>query len=335
MPNTPPLVSDPAVELLRESLIWDNHGCMPLRPGDHGFLPQLSRYRQSGVDVISLNIGFGSLSVEQHLRQLADFRLWVSQSDDFLLADSLVAIQRAREAGKLAVFFDIEGMAILDQGDAGLISMFRELGVGWMLVAYNEANSVGGGCRDADDGLTVFGKDVLREMKRVGMIVCWSHTGHRTAREVIETADNPVIFSHSNPSGLYPHYRNIPDDLIVAAAGVGGVVGINGVGEFLGPGEDYAALLAKHIDYVVQLVGPEHVGLGLDYVFDQRELIEYINSMPDTFGEAPDHDALLRFAPPEIFPRLIQRLFELGYPAGAIKGILGENWQRVASEVWH
>jgi len=89
-----------------------------------------------------------------------------------------------------------------------------------------------------------------------------------------------VIFSHSNPSAVYPHVRNIPDDLLVACARSGGVVNLNGVGLFLGPGADgrgdnSTETLLRHIDYVVQLTGPQHVGLDLDYVFDVAELEEY------------------------------------------------------------
>lgn len=324
-----------AHELLGRTLVWDNHACMPLRPGDHRFLPELARYRDAGVDVVALNIGFGKLTLEQHLRQLADFRAWITTpGSDCLLIRHSRDIDEARRQGKLGVFFDVEGMAILDAGDHGLVAMLRELGVGWMLIAYNEANAVGGGCRSDDSGLTGHGRDVLAAMKRAGMLVCCSHTGHRTAREVIEHADNPVIFSHSNASAVHPHYRNIPDELILAVADGGGVVGVNGVGEFLGPGKDYARLIATHIDHMVELVGPDHVGLGLDYVFDRQELIDYLNSMPETFGESPDHDGLLRFAPPAVFPEVVAELQLRGYPDEALAGILGGNWRRVAEQVW-
>lgn len=321
--------------LLSSSTLWDNHGCMPLRPGDHRFLPELRRYRNSGATVVSLNIGFGSLSLEHHIKQIADLRSWLkARSDEFVIVKSVDDIDRAKRNKQLGVFFDVEGMAILDDGDHGAIELLRDLGVGWMLVAYNENNKAGGGCRGLDTGLTSYGRTVLKEMKRVGMMVCCSHTGHKTALEVCEAAENPVIFSHSNPSQVHAHYRNIPDELIRAVAEVNGVIGINGVGEFLGDGEDFAALLASHIDYVVQLVGPQHVGLGLDYVFDRQELIDYIESMPETFGEAPDHEALLRFAPPEVYPSLIARLIEYGYDDTSIASILGGNWRRVAAQVW-
>jgi len=326
--------------LVKGTLVWDNHACMPLRPGDESFLDQLQRVHAAGVDVVSLNVGFGPQLLQDHLRMLASFRCWLAaRSDRYVLAHSLADIEEARRDGKLAVFFDIEGMGPLDGGDHGLVQLFRELGVGWMLIAYNRNNAAGGGCLDEDSGLTDHGRRVLAEMKRVGMMVCCSHTGHRTVREVMEAADNPVIFSHSNSSAVHAHPRNIPDDLIRLCAATGGVVGINGLGDFLGsaatgaewdPVED----LVRHIDHVVHLVGPEHVGLGLDYVFDLQELEDYLKNMKATFGGDQPMTISNRFAPPETFLPLTARLLQMGYGAADVQKILGGNWYRVAQQVW-
>jgi hypothetical protein len=124
-----------------------------------------------------------------------------------------------------------------------------------MLLAYNRSNRVGGGCQDEDMGLTPFGRDVVQEMERLDMLVCLSHTGHRTARDVLAMAQRPVIFSHSNPATLRPYPRNIPDELIRACAETGGVVGISGIGAFLGDNDSRSEIYARHIDHVVKLVG--------------------------------------------------------------------------------
>jgi membrane dipeptidase len=328
-----------ARNLLAETLVWDNHACMPLRPDDQSFLDQLQRVHQADVNVVSLNVGFGPQELDAHVRMLASFRQWLADhADRYELARSVADIDRARAEGKLAVFFDIEGMVPLDGGDHGLVALFRELGVGWMLIAYNRNNAAGGGCLDEDCGLTGHGRRVLAEMKRVGMIVCCSHTGHDTVREVMEVADNPVIFSHSNASAVYAHPRNIPDDLIRRCAATGGVVGINGLGDFLGPfaeGQEWDPVddMVRHIDHIVQMVGPEHVGLGLDYVFDQQELADYLKNMKSTFGDQPMSFSN-RFAPAETFLPLTARLMQMGYAHKDLQNILGGNWYRVARQVW-
>jgi membrane dipeptidase len=324
-----------AADLLRDHLVWDNHGCMPVnRPYDTSFLPQLERYRAAGVDVAFLNIGFGDMGVEEHLRTLASLRHWLlRRPDEYLLIDTVDDVDRARATGRLAVGFDIEGAnAIGDQ--ISLIRLYHDLGVRWMLLAYNTNNAVGGGCQDEDSGLTDFGREVVGEMERVGMVVCCSHTGHRTVRDVFEVATKPVIFSHSNAAAVHGHPRNIPDELITACAATGGVIGVNGLSTFLGPDGDLVAACARHLDHVVQLVGPEHAGLGLDYVFDRGELDEYLEKMRHTFPAGLGYDHRLEFVAPEQLEALVEALLGRGYTSADVTAILGGNWLRIAREVW-
>jgi membrane dipeptidase len=328
-----------AHKLLRETLVWDNHGCMPVdRPHDTSFLPQLQRYRAAGVDVVTINIGFGDQGVEQHLRTLASMRHWLlAHSDEYRLAATADDIEQARAEGKLAVAFDIEGAnAIGDQ--LSLIELYHALGVRWMLLAYNRNNRVGGGCQDDDGGLTPFGRQVIAEMERVGLQLCLSHTGHRTARDVLKVATRPVIFSHSNPSAVHPHPRNIPDELIRACAETGGVVGINGVGDFLGRvngvGDTRSATYARHVDHVVQVVGPKHVTIALDHVFDMAELEDYLANMKHTFPPELGYSDTPAFVAPEQLPEIVATLQGWGYQEEDLRDILGGNLMRLARTVW-
>lgn len=320
--------------LLADSLVWDNHACMPLRPEDERFLPGIERYREAGADAVTLNIGYGDIDLASHVRMLASFRRWFSaRPDKYLLAHSVADIDRARRENKLAILFDIEGMGPLDDGDDGMVQLFYDLGVRWMLVAYNRNSAAGGGCADDDQGLTGYGRKLLAEMKRVGMVVCCSHTGHRTALEVMEHAGNPVIFSHSNASAVHQHYRNIPDELIKACAATGGVVGINGIGIFLGDNDDSPETIVRHVDHVVQLAGPDHAGISLDYVFDQEELQQALKDKPEMFPDMPPGEGL-RLAGPEVYPAVTDGLLRLGYSESDVKKIIGGNWRRVAEQVW-
>jgi membrane dipeptidase len=322
--------------VMGRGVVWDNHACMPLRPDDTSFLPQLARCRAAGVDVLTLNIGFGDSSLEAHVRTLATMRHWLARhTEDYVLVRTLDDIEGARAQGRLAVLFDIEGMGpIGDQPN--LVGLFYELGVRWMLVAYNTNNLAGGGCQDDDAGLTPLGRRIVGEMADCGMVACGSHCGDRTARELIDYSPNPVLFSHSNARAVWDHRRNIPDDVIRACAARGGVIGLNGIGLFLGPGEDLVENLARHVDHVVGLVGPEHVAIGLDYVFDAAELDELLAKMPETFppelGYRPGSP--LPMLPPEAIPMLAQRLVDLGYGEAALSAILGGNLIRLAREVW-
>jgi len=329
-----PAISAHTEALLRDALVWDDHGCMPLRPDDTSFLPHLARYTHAGFNVVSLNVGFDAVPWENTFRMLAQFRHWVRQhADEYLLIQSVEDVLRAKAEGKLGVTFDIEGGCAL-VGQLSMVELYYDLGVRWMLLAYNRNNALGGGCQDDDQGLTAFGRQVLDEMARVGMIVCCSHTGSRTTMDVVQYSKNPVIFSHSNPQGVWSHKRNIGDDAIKACAATDGVIAINGIGPFLGANDTRADTVVRHIDYVAQLVGARHVGLGFDYVFDRAELDEYLAQHPEVFPPSDGYPSGIGMVEPEQLPEIVEHLVRIGYSDDDVHAILGGNHLRVAKRVW-
>lgn len=332
-------ISDRAAELISRTICWDNHGCMPLRTGDTSFLSQLERVRKAGVSLISLNVSFDAVDPRNAFPQLATFRHWIRQhADRYVLAEGVADIEQAKKSGRLAVMFDIEGGNAVAE-HPGLVEIFYRIGVRWMLLAYNRNNRLGGGCMDDDRGLTAYGRQIIDEMQQVGMVLCCSHAGHRTALEAIEYSRNPVIFSHSNPSAIHPHARNIPDELMIACARRGGVVNINGVGIFLGENaqgkpDNSTETLLRHIDYTANLIGPEHVGLGLDYVFDPSELQEYLRKDSTRFPAQMGNANAYTQVEPERFPAIADRLLQMGYAEMDVQGILGHNNLRIARTIW-
>ncbi len=323
-----------AIRLVKESLLWDNHGCMPLRGNDTSFLPELKQYREAGVDVVSLNVGFDSLSWDNTLLVLANYRHWIKQhAEDYLLVDTIADIDRARQSGRLGIVFDIEGACALNK-QLSMIEQYYDLGVRWMLMAYNRNNEAGGGCQDNDQGLTDYGKDVLDEMIRVGMVICCSHTGLSTVMQIMEHVNQPIIFSHSNAAAVWQHKRNIHDDVVRVCAETGGVIGINGIGIFLGNNEASVENVVRHIDHVVQLAGPEHVGIGLDYVFDQQEVEDFVKDNPQIFPPEDGYADGIAMLAPEALPLIVQSLLNRGYKDEDVKKIMGGNHFRVARQVW-
>jgi membrane dipeptidase len=324
-------------DLYREAVVWDQHGCLPLRP-DESAVDDLALYAESGVDFISINVGMDSTPPLDALKVLSAFRHAVLQREDrFALVRSARDVRRARAAGRLAIAFDLEGTEPLD-GSLDMIQTYYDLGVRTMLIAYNEPNRAGGGCHgDPEIGLTTFGKAVVREMNRAGMLVDATHCSRKTTFDLFESSTAPVIFSHSVPARIKEHPRNIDDEQMLACAQTGGVIGINGVGIFLGDNDASTKSIVRAIDYAVQLVGQEHVGLGLDYVFDQAELSDFIEANATTFpsGYGYTENGPVQFARPAQLPEVTSALMGLGYSRAAIEGILGGNFFRVASQVWH
>ena len=320
--------------LLAATVVWDNHACMPMRPGDESFLPQLQRHRQAGFDFVSLNVGFDIFEWRLAFEMLATFRSWIQRHPgEYRLVDTVADIRRAKAEGKLAVAFDVEGGNALD-GRPELVESYYRLGVRWMLLAYNKNNDLAGGCQDADSGLTDLGRRVIDEMERVGMVLCCSHMGQRSAREAIEYSRHPVIFSHSNPQAVHAHPRNISDDLIRACAQSGGVVSVNGFGLFLGDNDNSTETLLRHIEHVADVAGPAHVGLGLDYLFDVQELDEFMAGNPQMYPADKGYSKGIRMIEPERLPAIVEALLRRGWKDDAVKGLLGGNNLRVAEQVW-
>ena len=320
--------------LMDEGVVWDNHACLPLRRDSDDWLPAIDRCRASGVDVVSLNVGYGDKGPAEHLAAIARFRDWYgARPDRYVLPRSAADIRAAKAAGKLAIVFDIEGMNALG-GEPERVADYYDLGVRWMLIAYNHANPAGGGCLDDDGGLTEFGRAAIAEMERVGMLLCCSHTGWRTAMEAIEVSRAPVILSHSNADALWPHPRNAPDELMIACARSGGVVGINGVGPFLGEGPASASGMVRHIEYALALVGEDHVSIGLDYSFDEASTQVYLAKMSPDARRKLRLEGELTIAPPETFPEIAELMLERGHTPGVVRKVLGENLLRLAEQVW-
>lgn len=331
------MISARTQALIEKSVIWDNHAGMPIRPGDTQFLPELQRYLTFGASMVLLNISFDLMPWHHGFKMLATFRTWLARNTDrYIRVDSVDDIYRAKKEGKLGVAFNLEGACAVDDMPE-LVEPYYALGVRWMLIAYNRTNRLGSGCHDeVDTGLTQFGRRVIDEMERVGMVLCCTHAGYRTALEAMEYSSKPVIFSHSNPRRLREHPRNIPDELIKACAATDGVVNVNGVGLFLGEYDISTETLVRHIEYVADLVGARHVGLGLDYCFDVAgETDSFMAENPRLFPQEWGYGAgMMQTVEPERIPLIAEALLARNWKEDDVEGLLGKNNLRVAKQVW-
>jgi membrane dipeptidase len=171
-------------------------------------------------------------------------------------------------------------------------------------------------------------------MNAVGMVADGSHCSARTGLDMCEVSEHPVIYSHSCLRAVWDHPRNITDEQAKVCAATGGVIGITGVGIFLGPNDASVDALVRHIDYAVDLVGPAHVGVSTDYPFDFEDFNALMTASPDLFPDSYTRWGPIHFLPPEELLTVEGALRERGYPADAIAAILGGNFRRVAAQVW-
>jgi membrane dipeptidase len=328
-------VSEAARRLHRDALVWDNHA--GFGPDPSVDLGMLETWRAAGVDYLSINVGYDVLTWQQAVKNIAAFITWFEKhSERFALVLRADDIPAAKRAGKMAIAFDLEGMNALD-GEAYMVSLFYRLGVRQMLFAYNRNNLAGGGCHDEDPGLTDFGRRVIEEMNRVGMMVDCSHTGYRTTMAVLEAASAPVIFSHSNPKTLRAHGRNIVDEQIRACARTGGVVGINGIGLFLPDRRATTETMVDCLCHVADLVGVDHVGIGLDYAPStgaDDPLNDLSGLNPHYWPASEGYSDHLKVAEPAQLPEITDSLLGRGWTETDVRKVLGENFLRVAQQVW-
>lgn len=306
----------------------------------------LARYHRAGYTFVSLTLQDWPPTLDGTAKCITRFRQIAQSAEDWLVFVATIdEIDRARRDGKLAVGFNSQD-TILIGDDISKLADLRALGICQMLLAYNVRNFVADGCAEtADAGLSNFGRRVVREMNRVGLVVDCAHTGRRSSLEAIELSATPVIFSHSGASAVHTHYRNIDDDQIRACAARGGVVGVVGVGAYLGDPEARAETLYRHVDHIAALVGSEHVAIGSDYVgifpashhgeawaraaavADVRSWPEAVDAWPAVEDDMPVQES--RCFAPEQLADLIQLLHAHGYSEHAIAGILGGNARRV------
>jgi membrane dipeptidase len=331
-------ISEQASRLHADAVVWDMTVPWVEWPGaDSSLKPgALEDMAANGYSFAALTVGGDDGEISETIRLIARERAFIrANADRYLLVRTADDVVQAKREGKLALGFQFQGTNCLGR-DVHMIDLYYQLGVRVMLMAYNQKNAVGDGCHErTDGGLSRFGVQVVQEMERVGMLVDVTHTGYRTSMDVFEMATGPVVFSHSNPRALFDHERNITDDQIKACARTGGVIGVNGVGVFMGSGQDVSAeQILRQVDYLCEVAGPEHVGIGLDWVFDQPSLLRIARAMKARYPAQGGYDGDISFAAPAQLPELTEAMLARGYSEAVIRGVLGENWLRVCRRVW-
>lgn len=321
-----------AEAIIAAALAWDSHAGFAFESAAD--LEEMTRWRRSGFSHVSVNIGYDAVPWTLTMEALSKYRDWIrTHGDEVVQVTAPGDAQRAKAEGRLAIAFDIEGANALN-GDAGMVDVFYRLGVRQMLFAYNRNNLAAGGCHDEDAGLTAFGRDVLSEMNRVGMVVDCSHCGYRSSMDLLEHSATAPVFSHSNARALCDHERNIRDDQAKACARRGGVIGVTGVGLFLGPRGADPTHVVEHIDYYCDLVGAEHVGIGLDSILLNQKGEEIVGASSHFWPARQYPAGPIGFVPPEALPAIVGGFVDRGYPEAAIAGIIGGNFARIAADTW-
>ena len=314
------------------SLLWDQHLCLPLQ-ADTEAAP-LARYLRAGGAFVSVNAGYSPHSLNDTLALLRHYRGAVEAHPDLELAANVDDVAAITGGGRVAVVFDLEDSRPLDD-DLDNLAVLADLGVRTLLPTYNRANRAGSGCLDTtDSGLTPWGRSIVTEMNSVGIVPDGSHCGARTGLDMCEISSGPVIYSHSCMRAIWDHPRNISDDQARACAATGGVIGITGVGIFLGPNTPTLDAMTRHLEYAVDLVGIDHAGISSDFSFDAADFIDEIIRNPDMFDDSYTRWGPIQWMAPETLLTLGVHLDRRGWSGDDIRAVLGGNFFRVAEQAW-
>ena len=297
-----------------------------LSGGIHATNVTLAAYNCDGMDAVLNEIKryYGLMDMVPEKMML------VEQAEDIL---------KAKKEGKLGIIFGFQNASPLGN-NVTLLPIFYKLGVRIIQLTYNEANELGCGCLEPNDtGLASFDIQVVQSMNRLGILVDLSHVGNRTGRDAIEVSEDPVAFTHANPSALKDAPRNKPDELLRMVTEKGGIIGVTPYAAFCksAPGkrptlEDFY----DQVDYVVQLVGIDHVGIGTDK-FEGRTKEEHMLEFRARYPKLMtpfEHRHVEGLSHISQFMRIAEGLLSRGYSDEDCAKIMGGNFYSLFKHVW-
>ena len=295
--------------------------------------------RAGGVDAIHVTIAYHETFREMVLN-LEKWNRWFEQYPDLICrATSAKDVRAAKEAGRTAVLFGFQNPSPIED-DIGLIEICHQLGARFMQLTYNNQSLLATGCYEAEDmGLTRFGKEAVREMNRVGLVIDMSHSAERSTLETIEASTRPIAITHANPHWWHPALRNKSDTVLRALTEAGGMLGFSLYPHHLVGGtactlESFCEMIAE----AAKLYGAQNLGLGSDLCQDQPDSIvewmrvgrwsksiDYGEGSADNPGFPPMPDW---FQDNRDWGNVREGLAQVGFNADEIDGLMGNNWLR-------
>lgn len=230
--------------------------------------------RDGGVDAVHVTIAYHE-DFRETVANIARWNRWFEQFPELIFQGRTASdVRRARETGRTAIFFGFQNPSPI--GDAiDLVEIFHTLGVRFMQLSYNNQSLLATGCYEAEDpGVTRMGRQVIREMNRVGLVVDMSHSSERSTLEAIEISARPIAITHANPHWWRPALRNKSDAVLRALSESGGMLGLSLYPHHLAGGSDCSlASFCEMAARAADRYGAGHIGIGSDLCQDQPDSV--------------------------------------------------------------
>jgi membrane dipeptidase len=289
--------------------------------------------RDGGVHAVHATICYHE-DFRETVANIVDWKRRFQQFPELIFhGTSADDVRRALREGRTAIFFGAQNCSCIED-DIGLVEVLHDLGLRFMQLTYNNQSLLATGCYEAEDtGLTRMGREVVREMNRVGLAIDMSHSSERSTLEAIEHSARPIAVTHANPASWHSVPRNKSDTVLKALAKSGGMLGFSLYPHHLRGGsactlKDFCAMVTRTAD----LIGIDHLGIGSDLCQDQPDEVVHWMRMgrwtktEDQGAGFPPQPAW--FASNRDHRNIVEGLRAASFSDGDIAKVMGGNWLR-------
>lgn len=299
--------------------------------------------REGGVDAVHVTIAYHE-NFRETVLNFEQWNRWFAQYPDLIQKGLTVKdIDDARANNRTAIFFGFQNPSPIED-DIDLVEIVHTLGARFMQLTYNNQSLLATGCyEELDTGITRMGKQVIKEMNRVGLVVDMSHSADRSTIEAAELSERPIAITHANPHEWEPARRNKKHEVIRAVAENGGMLGFSLYPHHLkGKGDCTLQSFCAEIARTAEKYGIEHIGIGSDLCQDQPDsVVEWMRvgrwSKEIDYGEGSASQAGFPAMPSWFndnrdFGNIEAGLLEVGMHAEEVALVMGGNWYRFFNE---
>jgi microsomal dipeptidase-like Zn-dependent dipeptidase len=295
--------------------------------------------RAGGLDAVHVTIAYHE-NFRETVLNIERWNRWFEEFPELIMKGRWAGdVRTAHESGRTAIFFGFQNPSPIED-DIGLVEVLHDLGARFMQLTYNNQSLLATGCYEAEDtGLTRMGKQVVREMNRVGLVVDMSHSADRSTIEAAEHSERPIAITHANPHAWQPALRNKRDEVIRAVTENGGMIGFSLYPHHLkGKSDCTLESFCQMIADTASKFGAQHLGIGSDLCQDQPDsVVEWMRvgrwSKEIDYGEgsaaAPGFPPMPSwYQDNRDFENIAQGLAQTGFSQAEVDGIMGDNWFR-------
>ena len=293
--------------------------------------------RDAGLDAVHVTVVYHE-DYDEFLKRVNEWNVHFKENSDLIFhGKSYKDIEKAKSENKTAVFFGFQNCSPIED-DIGLVEKVHEHGCRFMQLTYNNQSLLATGCYEVNDsGVTNFGKEAIREMNRVGIVIDMSHSAEKSTFDAIELSEKPIAITHANPSFWYKALRNKSTSLLKALAESKGILGFSLYAHHLKDStncklESFCEMVAK----TAEIMGVKNIGIGSDLCLNQPDsVVEWMRNGTWTknknYGEGSKSKAgfpkqPVWFEDARGFKNLESGLKKTGFNQAEVDGILGNNW---------